>query len=142
MSRLLILPLYLLCASCSGGTVDRLEGTKWGNAAQPCSVNYATFDGGQIAAHPHGGVLPMWKINSIEAHWFSSKVDVRVEPVEDVVKEVERRGYHLPDHAELTLHLRIEGDQMRIDAASFQGATKRVRPKSSLTMFNGFACPS
>ena len=142
MSRFLVVPLALLCASCSGGIVDRLEHTKWGNAAQPCSVNYATFDGGLIAFHPYGGTLPAWKINSIDAGWFSSRVDVRVELVGSVVKEIERQGHHVPANAELTLHLRIEGDQMRIDATTFEGVTKRVRPKSTLTMFNGFACPS
>ena|SRR5690242_16059376 len=137
-----ILLFSLLCTSCSKDTVERLEHTRWGNSAQSCSENYVTFDGGQIVAHPWGGVLPMWKINGIDDHWFSSTVDVRIEPVEYVVKAIERAGHHMPDDPEITLHLTIEGDQLRINSASHAGVTKELPPRSPLTMFNGFACPS
>jgi hypothetical protein len=143
MYRSAALPLYLLCASCSGAAVvDQLEHTKWGNAAQPCSVNYLTFNGGQILAHPFGGELPLWKIRKIDAGGSSSKVDVEVEPAESVLKNVRGRALKLPDNPVLTLHLRIEGDKMRIDATSFRGVRKSVRSGSTLTMFNAFACPA
>lgn len=143
MHRVPILLLFLALAACSGGkTVQHLEGVKWGNSAQPCSVNYATFNGGFIAVHPFGQTLLMYKIVKITPSWSSpDEVAVRIEPsaeMEKTLPDAERAQVINFYEQGFELNLRVKEKRVQIASVTVAGDKRPV--KGAFTMFNMFDC--
>jgi hypothetical protein len=135
---------FLTLASCSGSnTVRHLEEAKWGNSAQPCSENYATFSGKLIAVHPNGQTLPMFKIVDVNSSWSSpDEVAVRIEPSAEMYSSLRERSRDQQARdfygRGFELNLRLDDKRMWITSVTVAGEKKPV--KGELTMFNMFDC--
>lgn len=142
--RLIVSILLLLTITgCSGrNTVRRLQETKWGNSAHPCSEVYATFDKGVIASHANGQTLPFFEIVRITPSWWSpNDVAVRVKPPAKIERTLpSRMQTQMHDFYErgFELNLHLDEKRMWIKSISVGGEQKPVR--GDMTMFNMFDC--
>ena len=140
MRSIILLASLLAVPACSDApAIALLEGKRWGNAAQPCSENYVTFDGELIAAHPkRREILPLWKIESIDqSKTDQSQLSLQVEPIESVLEGAVQSGNYRPG---MVFHLEVEEQTVRIKSVSLGERTLPVLPGETLSMFNMTEC--
>jgi len=131
--------LLLLLPGCSNSSAFKhLEQKHWSTTIAACGNNYLTFDGGQIAAHPNGTLLPVWDIKSVGNGWWwrSSDISIQVEPSANIMPFIIASGKYKPG---LHLNLHVEDNSVSISSTSLGSETKPVKPGDG--MFNLVACP-